>query len=295
MKLVEVESLGIAMPIEIACPNGHQLRVAEKFAGKRVRCPRCQVILEVPAVIEESELVESNGQEDVEREKEAERKAEKRRRRARNERLQKVRLGITLHLIKMLLQLASIVAVIALIGIGVASKSEHTGHIANLTAGGVAIVAAVLGLTGSVLCIAVPRASDARTMIVISLGLDIAVSALNVVDLIITLPPIPEIALGVVGGLLQTGSWLTFMFFLKRLADYLRERYLSADTESVLKLGLMLWLARVTLPIGIAFLAVIPCLGALIGLGLAIALLVAAVIFVIRYIKLLSDFRAAID
>ncbi len=283
------------MPIEIACPNGHQLRVAEKFAGKRVRCPRCQVILEVPAVIEESELVESNGQEDVEREKEAERKAEKRRRRARNERLQKVRLGITLHLIKMLLQLASIVAVIALIGIGVASKSEHTGHIANLTAGGVAIVAAVLGLTGSVLCIAVPRASDARTMIVISLGLDIAVSALNVVDLIITLPPIPEIALGVVGGLLQTGSWLTFMFFLKRLADYLRERYLSADTESVLKLGLMLWLARVTLPIGIAFLAVIPCLGALIGLGLAIALLVAAVIFVIRYIKLLSDFRAAID
>ena len=30
------------MAIHVVCPNGHQLRVAEKYFGKRARCPKCR-------------------------------------------------------------------------------------------------------------------------------------------------------------------------------------------------------------------------------------------------------------
>jgi hypothetical protein len=37
------------MAIALKCPNGHALAVAEEHAGKRVVCPTCRSILEVPA------------------------------------------------------------------------------------------------------------------------------------------------------------------------------------------------------------------------------------------------------
>ena len=36
------------MAIALKCPNGHALAVAEEHAGKRVMCPTCRSILEVP-------------------------------------------------------------------------------------------------------------------------------------------------------------------------------------------------------------------------------------------------------
>jgi phage FluMu protein Com len=36
------------MPINVRCPQGHALAVAEKYAGRRVKCPRCQSVLDVP-------------------------------------------------------------------------------------------------------------------------------------------------------------------------------------------------------------------------------------------------------
>ena len=38
------------MPLKICCPQGHLFQLAENLAGKRVRCPTCKTILEVPAL-----------------------------------------------------------------------------------------------------------------------------------------------------------------------------------------------------------------------------------------------------
>ena len=36
------------MSIQVTCPNGHQLRVKDRFAGKTGRCPHCKAQVEVP-------------------------------------------------------------------------------------------------------------------------------------------------------------------------------------------------------------------------------------------------------
>ena len=36
------------MPIEVVCVNGHQLRVKDESAGKKVRCPSCREVVRVP-------------------------------------------------------------------------------------------------------------------------------------------------------------------------------------------------------------------------------------------------------
>lgn len=40
------------MPISLRCPNGHGLSVAEKYAGRRVKCPKCQAPALVPGAVE---------------------------------------------------------------------------------------------------------------------------------------------------------------------------------------------------------------------------------------------------
>jgi len=36
------------MPIEVQCPNGHQLWVKDELAGKTGLCPRCRAKVQVP-------------------------------------------------------------------------------------------------------------------------------------------------------------------------------------------------------------------------------------------------------
>jgi nitrite reductase/ring-hydroxylating ferredoxin subunit len=36
------------MAIDVKCPNGHDLRVKDKYAGKTGRCPHCQMPVQVP-------------------------------------------------------------------------------------------------------------------------------------------------------------------------------------------------------------------------------------------------------
>ena len=37
------------MPISIVCPQGHQLTAKEKLAGKKVKCPKCGSVVQIPA------------------------------------------------------------------------------------------------------------------------------------------------------------------------------------------------------------------------------------------------------
>lgn len=36
------------MSIEVTCPNGHQLKVKDRWAGKTGRCPKCNAKMKVP-------------------------------------------------------------------------------------------------------------------------------------------------------------------------------------------------------------------------------------------------------
>ena len=38
------------MSISVQCPNGHQLKVKDEYAGKRGRCPKCQAPIQIPAL-----------------------------------------------------------------------------------------------------------------------------------------------------------------------------------------------------------------------------------------------------
>ncbi len=37
------------MGIDVRCPNGHHTRLKDRFAGKKVRCPKCNASFRVPA------------------------------------------------------------------------------------------------------------------------------------------------------------------------------------------------------------------------------------------------------
>jgi hypothetical protein len=37
------------MPIKVRCPDGHVLKISSKYAGKKVRCPKCKQTVVVPA------------------------------------------------------------------------------------------------------------------------------------------------------------------------------------------------------------------------------------------------------
>src|SRR5947209_4321806 len=37
------------MPIRFHCPNGHELVTEDHYAGRQVRCPHCQLVLTIPS------------------------------------------------------------------------------------------------------------------------------------------------------------------------------------------------------------------------------------------------------
>src|SRR5688572_870597 len=58
------------MAIRMLCPNGHELITEDQYAGRKVRCPHCQVMLVVPApaakVPAAPPRVEAEGADDLE-------------------------------------------------------------------------------------------------------------------------------------------------------------------------------------------------------------------------------------
>ncbi len=280
------------MTIEVNCPNSHRLRLSEQYAGKRVRCPKCQAVTEVPAAVASAQPLDDGDarrrEEELEQEKD-ERRAE--RKRDRRWRLNLVRVGITLQLVHFLLLLLTILIGFVFAFIAMRSGEPATFLLFAAIVGGMFILNELIGIVGSVLCLMVPKKAGASTVMLMSLGLHIADLALSGATFFL---PKEEIVSGVVellGDILQMGSWLTFMFYLNRLAIYLKTRYLEDDTEAVMRLGVMLWLTRIILTIGGFVLKFLFCIGALLSLGLAIGLLVLAIMFLIKYVALLFNFR----
>ena len=49
------------MSIRVCCPNGHQLQVKNKYAGKSGLCPKCRARVEVPVVLTTTDILEYIG------------------------------------------------------------------------------------------------------------------------------------------------------------------------------------------------------------------------------------------
>lgn len=60
-------------PLLVQCPNGHGLKVPPKFAGKRVKCPKCEAAFLIPAPVAEEipGFLEESPQDDWDSEPEA--------------------------------------------------------------------------------------------------------------------------------------------------------------------------------------------------------------------------------
>ena len=118
---------------------------------------------------------------------------------------------------------------------------------------------------------------------------------LNGVDLVVRFTGIVDSVISLFNAVLWLGSWLLFMMFLKRLAVYLHERHLNADADDVIRLGVILFIGGIVTPFGMIVLNFLPCVGAIIGLAIAIALLIGAIIFLVKYIKLLMNYRMVLE
>src|SRR5205809_368504 len=52
------------MTLRATCPKGHSLTLEERLAGKKIRCPRCQVVFQVPDLDEDEYAEEDEDDED---------------------------------------------------------------------------------------------------------------------------------------------------------------------------------------------------------------------------------------
>lgn len=146
--------------------------------------------------------------------------ARRRKRRGRQEPLPaglaKVRRGLGYHYARLVLTLLAGLMVMGLISYGVAFKvqADDAGLIiGRAVTVGTVLLAAVLGILGSFLCLWVGRPSRAWGFIFASLVLDVLTPPLVLALQFLAIPPL-------LGWPLQLISWLLFMLFLRRLAVY---------------------------------------------------------------------------
>src|SRR5690349_19875041 len=48
------------MSIDVICPNGHALKIKDKYAGKTGRCPHCQMPVQVPVASSAAHLTDDD-------------------------------------------------------------------------------------------------------------------------------------------------------------------------------------------------------------------------------------------
>jgi hypothetical protein len=307
------------MMIEFACLCGHRMRLTEKYAGMRVRCSRCQSYLQVPlaqipsqavdnvavsaptsfevvgdaplAAPRQFEVIEDKPAAAPRREKEIDKEAERRAELRHWRRVQfgTVRYGFFFQAAGVALLYLKLASMIIGIKTIVASHSVEAGMGMIVAGAVVGFVAEVLAIGGTILCLIVPRAVGARSVLVVALVLYAADLLIGGVQILL-----PGNALVSWGGsflniVLEMGAWVSFLVFLDRLAIYIRVPYLEIDTAYVMRLGILTWSGQFVLAFismlltGIVLLVV----AALIGLAFAVLFFK----FQRSYLNLLFSFR----
>jgi hypothetical protein len=304
------------MAVELTCPCGRRLRVADGFAGRVVRCPKCSASVTVP--VEDKSRFDAvdegppkNDDDEVEH---------RRRRRARDRRLalNRVRFGISLALVGVLLQILGALAVFALAMIvfnkhrvlerelpamkgdgeqrAVALASiERMARMTRIVQSLVVLVPTALGVVATILCLMVPETSGVRGLAFWALATYCVAVILASLKLVGAWSALPASLYSIVLNTFTGVSWLLFMLYLKGLAGYLHERAVAGDADPVLYLGSITWVG-LTLGSWIAtvIVQILGCLGILLVLGLFVAWVVYGIRFLMRYITFLSDMRAVL-
>jgi hypothetical protein len=157
--------------------------------------------------------------------------------------------GLGFHYARLVILLLSLLAfLLALI-----LEGMHATPVAALLVGsgiGMSVVGPALGLIGSFLCFRIPRPVGARRFIALSLLLDVAVIPLNYFHYngafaataeAIGLPP--QYAGPVLFAVVQLTSWICYMFFQRRLAEFFDDSMADDEAWRILGSGILLAVA----------------------------------------------------
>jgi hypothetical protein len=278
--------------IKVLCSNGHALAVADEHAGRKVRCPTCQEVLRVPVAHPPEEDVDLPDPDDEP--EPTPRKSSKRERRAA---LARVNRGLGFRYAQLLLYLIALLlfAVTLFVSNFTASSAPATRFLVLALAYliiGVSLVTPVLGLVGSILCLWVPAASGARPYIIVSCLLDVLSVPLGIALFLLRWPSVLTAPLWV-------PSWILFLFFLRNLSEYLRERACAAEALQAvwhwlgLSVGMPVLIAL--LGAGAYFLGFVGfCLFMVVGSALMLVWLAWAIKYVVRVLDLIGSLRQVI-
>ena len=147
--------------------------------------------------------------------------------------------GLTLHGVRILLSLLAIVLIFASTALAAtrlragASEPPLWLVIALLAGVGLSLTCILLGLVGSVFCLRVPRESGGRLPLALSLAFDVVAVPLGVVAAILGWPPLLSWVVGYC-------SWMLFLGFLSRLADYLDRPSEAREAKGIVLYALIL-------------------------------------------------------
>lgn len=302
------------MPITVTCDEcSESHRVKDDAVGKRFKCKGCGKSLKVEAPappedgfsnFDDAELsdedAEVEGTESYSRKK-APKLATSSRKSAQSKsgkpksvplRKTKVPLGIDFVFFGFLFYILVILIVVAVSWSNRGDPRKVGPILYWLTLSGFA--ATIVTTVGKLLCLTAPPQMSGKGTIYGAVGIDVLSISITIASLVTTLPALLTSAIN----LLSVAGFVGFILFLQQLGDFMCERDLRERGSGVLKMGIgvvVLWL----LIVGLAMLALakaIPLLVAGPGISLLwLVLLVVGIIFVIRYVGLLSTCRYALS
>jgi hypothetical protein len=309
------------MDIRFSCSQGHSLAVDPEMAGRRVKCPVCLEIvtapkLAIPLTAEEPDDCEEVQYVDAEEEDGYEEDRSRRRRGPRKvryedeeeeeryepkrsgklskqDRLERVKLGLDFHLWKYVCFVFGIV--FGMMG-RILSGIPFLGLPVVLGSNFIVFVAFILGIVGSVFCSWVPDRAQARLLVLLALGFDVAAPVVLVLALPLALVSIVLtlvlILLAIVCG--ATGFAL-FMVFVKKLAYYLHDRPDGDEAIAAMIQALAVFFGGPVIVFLSAFiLLLVPIFGVVLWIAEYIGWLVLSVLTLFRILTVLKEVRSQI-
>lgn len=144
------------------------------------------------------------------------------------------------------------------------------------------LVASVLSLVGTGLCLTAPNEMAGKGAIHLAVALNVAAILICVAGYFTTLPRLIVAS----PNLLSIAGFVCFLVFLMHVGSFIRNDELTSRAEGLLNLGIALVVVMVLM---VGSVAVMPMAGALLGL---LALILGTVGF-LRYARLLHDLKQA--
>jgi hypothetical protein len=231
------------------------------------------------------------------RARERERKRTKKKARLRRQGLNLVNLGLGFHFARFVVFQFCLLLYVGIVVTAIPNPSMAS-VLAIFFNIGFFLVAPLLGITGSILCLWVPGDSNARVFIIISLALDGVIPFFWIILIAAALAAGTGGALAVVllGFLAFIGAWVMFMIFLKFLAEYLDQVHLGNESVRLIIKGIIILVTTMVVQailFAMAFNMPLLLVG-LIALALFIGWVVVMVNFITELLNLIGSIRQVI-